>query len=194
MMKWLKDLINWLNETYGAEPINIEWKKDPADNSLATVVINPTKEKPMSKFSKRSAAKLATCDPQLQKLFERVLQIHDCTIVEGRRDKETQNEYFRTGKSKLKWPNSKHNCTAPVLSKAVDVAPYKDGGIPWDDVESFRYFAGIVIGVAAMMDIKIRWGGDWDGDNSFKDQTFHDLPHFELDTLNWMNNDRVDKR
>ena len=30
------------------------------------------------------------------------------------------------------------------------------------------------------MNIKIRWGGDWDSDNIMKDQTFNDLPHFEI--------------
>jgi hypothetical protein len=31
------------------------------------------------------------------------------------------------------------------------------------------------------MNIKIRWGGDWDSDNIMKDQTFNDLPHFQLE-------------
>jgi len=141
------------------------------------MAINHFKMSP--KFSKGSAAKLSTCDMRLQKLMCRVVEIHDCTILEGRRDEATQNEYFRTGKSKLKWPKSKHNCNAPILSRAVDVAPYK-GGIDWKDLKSFYHFAGIVMGVAAQMGIKLRWGGDWDGDNSFKDQSFHDLPHFEL--------------
>ena len=26
----------------------------------------------------------------------------------------------------------------------------------------------------------VRWGGDWNMDNNFKDQKFNDLPHFEL--------------
>jgi hypothetical protein len=30
------------------------------------------------------------------------------------------------------------------------------------------------------MGIESRMGADWDGDFDTKDQTFHDLPHFEL--------------
>lgn len=36
------------------------------------------------------------------------------------------------------------------------------------------------MGVATMMGVKIRWGGDWDLDTDLKDNTFDDLPHFEL--------------
>jgi peptidoglycan L-alanyl-D-glutamate endopeptidase CwlK len=31
-----------------------------------------------------------------------------------------------------------------------------------------------------MIEHHIRWGGDWDGDQDFRDQTFDDLAHFEL--------------
>lgn len=35
---------------------------------------------------------------------------------------------------------------------------------------------------ASTTGVKIRWGGDWDGDWIHTDQSFHDLPHFELVT------------
>ena len=60
---------------------------------------------------------------------------------------------------------------------AVDVCPYP---IDWNNKERFYHFAGYVKGIADSMGIKIRWGGDWDGDTVFDDQSFHDLPHFEL--------------
>jgi len=50
-----------------------------------------------------------------------------------------------------------------------------------------RYFAGYVKGVATMLykngtiKSRIRWGGDWDSDTDLKDNTFNDLPHFEID-------------
>ena len=129
----------------------------------------------MPSFSKRSKSKLETCDKKLQRLMNEVIKHYDCTILEGHRDRATQNEYFRTGRSKLKYPQGKHNSTP---SKAVDVAPYP---IDWEDTDRFYHFAGFVQGMAAGMGIKIRWGGDWDGDHKFTDQTFHDLPHFELE-------------
>ena len=39
--------------------------------------------------------------------------------------------------------------------------------------------AGLVLGIAAVFGIKIRWGGDWDSDNDLNDQKFMDLAHFE---------------
>lgn len=128
----------------------------------------------MPKFSGRSAVKLATCDNKLIKVFFEVIKEYDCTIIKGNRGKLRQNELFRTGKSKVEFPNSKHN-SWPSL--AVDVAPYP---IDWNDTKRFYYFAGYVKGIANSMGIAIRWGGDWDSDNDLNDQTFMDLVHFEL--------------
>jgi len=132
------------------------------------------KEKKVPSFSIRSKSKLATCHPDLQRLMNEVIKHYDCTILEGHRDQATQDEYYRTGKSKLKWPNGKHN-TKP--SQAVDVVPYP---IDWDDWKRFYAFSHFVLGVATQMGIRLRLGADWDGDHSFKDQTFHDMPHIEL--------------
>jgi peptidoglycan L-alanyl-D-glutamate endopeptidase CwlK len=52
--------------------------------------------------------------------------------------------------------------------------------LDWKDMKRFYYLAGIVKAVALARKVKIRWGGDWDGDHDFKDQTFNDLVHFEL--------------
>ena len=37
-----------------------------------------------------------------------------------------------------------------------------------------------MVATALGMGIKLRWGGDWDGDWQTRDNTFDDLPHFEL--------------
>ena len=128
----------------------------------------------MPRFSVSSSARLNTCHIDLQRLFNRVVRDFDCTILEGHRGEADQNEYVRAGKSKLPYPHSKHNFEP---SFAVDVAPYP---IDWNDHERFYFFAGFVKGIAASMDLNIRWGGDWDSDTQVKDQTFMDLPHFEL--------------
>jgi hypothetical protein len=52
--------------------------------------------------------------------------------------------------------------------------------IRWNDVESTYNFIGYVQGIADELGIKIRSGADWDMDNNFHDQSFMDLPHFEL--------------
>lgn len=128
----------------------------------------------MYSFSKSSHIKLSSCHPRLQELFTEVIKYYDCTVIQGWRSNEEQNEYFRTGRSKLRGGQSKHNASP---SLAVDVVPCP---IDWHDYKRFYHFSGIVRGIAFSLEIPIRWGGDWDNDNNFKDQTFHDLPHFEL--------------
>ena len=133
----------------------------------------------MPRYSRTSERRLATCHPDLQELFNRVIQYRDCTIICGHRTKEEQNEAHRTGHSKLKFPESKHN-QDPSL--AVDVMPYFDTAphIRWDDLESTYNFIGFVQGIADELGIKIRSGSDWDMDDDFHDQSFMDLPHYEL--------------
>ncbi len=128
----------------------------------------------MPKFGKKSKSRLETCHPELRRLFQEVVNCFDCSVLQGHRSKEDQDNAYHEGRSKLKFPKSKHN---KKPSEAVDVAPYP---IDWNDKERFYYFAGVVKGIAIKMDIKIRWGGDWDSDTDVKDQTFMDLPHFEL--------------
>ena len=128
----------------------------------------------MPKFSKASASNLATCDVRLRQVFERVIEGFDCTILTGYRDQQTQDDAFDSGASQKKWPDSKHN-RSPSL--AVDAAPYP---IDWEDRERFTYFAGYVVGVGAMLGVKLRWGGDWDQDTEVEDNGFDDLLHFEV--------------
>ena len=128
----------------------------------------------MPRFGRRSQANLATCHPDLQRVFEEVVKIFDCSILCGHRGEEAQNEAYHKGLSKLKFPESRHN-TQP--SVAVDAVPYP---IDWEDRERTTYFAGLVLGVAHGMGITLRWGGDWDRDTEVADNRFDDLPHFEL--------------
>jgi len=130
----------------------------------------------MPNFSKTSLERLETCDERLQKIFKEVIKTWDCTILCGHRSKEDQDAAYNAHprRSKLKYPQSKHN---KIPSIAVDVAPWP---INWNDLGSFYMFAGYVLRVADELDIKIRYGGDWDGDKKTADQHFNDLPHFEL--------------
>ena len=125
-------------------------------------------------FGKTSRSRLDTCHEDLQRLFEIVVMEVDCSVLCGYRDEEDQNRALRDGKSKKKFPESKHNWLPSI---AVDVAPYP---IAWHDMDRFYHFGGFVKATSIHLGIKIRWGGDWDRDYTFKDQNFHDLPHFEL--------------
>jgi len=128
----------------------------------------------MPKFSKQSEDRLKNCHQDLQELFNEVIKFFDCSIICGTRNQQDQEEAFKNGTSKLQWPYSPHNS---YPSRAVDVAPYP---VEFDDIARFYHFAGFVFGVASQLDIKIRWGGDWDMDKVLKDNKFNDLPHFEV--------------
>lgn len=128
----------------------------------------------MPSFGRTSHSRLDTAHPDLQRLFNAVVKEWDCSILCGHRTEEEQTKAFESGNSSVQYPNSKHNS---YPSRAVDVAPYP---IDWDDLGRFYMFAGYVMCKANEMGIKIRYGGDWDGDKRTTDQKFNDLPHFEL--------------
>lgn len=144
----------------------------------------------MYAFSHESEAQLATCHPDLQRLFHEVIKHWDCTVLEGKRSFARQRRNVLKGVSKTL--DSKHVYPLDAPSDAVDVAPYplKWPRRPADtstaelerwmkEYALFYYFAGFVLGTAQQMGIAIRHGGDWDGDRELKDQDFDDLPHFE---------------
>jgi peptidoglycan LD-endopeptidase CwlK len=129
----------------------------------------------MPVFGQLSKERLETCDYDIQRLFNEVIKYWDCKILEGHRGQEAQHAAFiaKPQRSKVDWPHGKHNS---LPSMAVDVAPYP---VNWNDYNRLYYFAGFVLGIAKMMKIKIRWGGDWDSDTEVSDNKFNDLVHFE---------------
>jgi peptidoglycan L-alanyl-D-glutamate endopeptidase CwlK len=133
----------------------------------------------MPRFSSSSLGNLTTCHPYLQLLFNTVIKEYDCKVLEGHRSPERQQELLKQGATKVKFSN--HNYKP---SLAVDVSPYpipnKWGEKDFKELAKFYHFAGFVKGVAFKLGIDIRWGGDWDGDKDFNDQSFDDLVHFEL--------------
>lgn len=128
----------------------------------------------MPRFGNASRRNLQTCDVKLQRIFEEVVKHLDCTVLCGHRGQKEQDEAYKSGRSKVKWPDGKHNSNP---SRAVDVAPYP---IDWSDTARFYYFAGYVMNEARNQGIKLRFGGDWDSDTEVSDESFRDLVHFEL--------------
>ena len=120
----------------------------------------------MAKFGKVSKARLAECDPRLQKIFNRVIEIVDCSVLCGHRGEKKQEEFFKAGKSQKHYPDSKHNKTP---SLAIDVVPYP---VDWTDIVRFKNLAKIVKDTANYFGIEIEWGGDW--------EHLKDYPHYQL--------------
>ena len=134
----------------------------------------------MPAYSVKSRERLNSCHKDLRMIFNAVIAHFDNSILCGHRGEAAQMAAYNSGRSKVKWPNGKHNKTP---SMAIDAAPYP---IDWQDRERFHYFAGYVMGVAEMLHAqgmithRLRYGGDWDMDTEVADNGFDDLVHFEL--------------
>lgn len=140
-------------------------------------------------FGEKSTKRLNTCHIDMKTICNEVIKYIDFSILEGERTLEKQQEYYNAGKSKLDGidKKSKHQ-SSPSL--AIDIMPYRKGTNAFDgDNKSkarFYLLAGYMFMCSEYLyekgDIqhKLRWGGDWDSDKDFKDQSFDDLPHFEL--------------
>lgn len=135
----------------------------------------------MPKFSQESFSKLSTCHVDLQSLFYEVIKYYDCTIIQGYRNQQEQNEAFAEGHTRLLWPHGKHNSNP---SCAVDVTPYP---VNLSNNNLALWFGGYVLGIAqklkdeGKMSHSIRWGGAWDGLGDLDTaKMLDDLVHFEL--------------
>lgn len=131
------------------------------------------------KFSEASARRLLTCHLDLQRLAREALAMGliDFTITEGHRDMETQNRYYDQGKSRVKYPDGKHN---KKPSRAFDAVPWIKDHISYNHLHCC-VLAGIILTCAKKLGIDVRWGGNWDMDSEpITDQDFQDLVHFEL--------------
>ncbi len=124
----------------------------------------------MLAISKKSLKKLQGVHPDIRKVLDEVIKYFDFTVLEGVRTLGKQKEYYNAGRTKTL--ESKH-----LAGRAVDIAPYP---VDFDDTDRFYYLAGYVMGIAGMLNVNLRFGGDWDMDTEVKDTKFKDLGHFEL--------------
>lgn len=142
-------------------------------------------------FGKLSVANLETCHPDLKLIAEEALKISqvDFGIREGFRTLEKQQEYFETGASQCDGiiKKSKHQA---FPSMAMDIRVYvADKPKLTYSVIYLSYLGGVITSVARKLLSEgkichsIRWGYNWDSDNEIgTDQTFQDMPHYELVT------------
>jgi peptidoglycan L-alanyl-D-glutamate endopeptidase CwlK len=141
----------------------------------------------MAIFSKYSLEKIRQCHPDLILVLDEAIKIYDFFIAEAWRGEEEQNKAYASGKSKKKYPYSKHNS---LPSTAVDIYPYPFNFSDNSTLNISRcyYLAGIIYGISeslfreGLISHKVRWGGDWDSDNIYTDEKFRDMGHFELVT------------
>lgn len=145
-------------------------------------------------FGKVSQENLSEIHPDLKLIMDEALKVSDIDfgIHEGSRTIEKQLDYFLQGKSKLDprrsgvLAHAKHVIfDAREKAEAIDLhIASKENA--WDR-EHLCFVAGVITSTAHRLYSEgkilhlIRWGGNWDRDGVIlKDQSFHDLPHFEL--------------
>jgi hypothetical protein len=132
----------------------------------------------MPKFGSASKRELKSCVAELQTLANEVIKIFDFSVLEGHRNERDQNIAFAKGASQRQWPLGEHNSKP---SKAMDVSPWP---IDWKNEEvarqRFVLLAGFMLCTALRLGIKLRWGGDWNGNLDTRDEKFRDYGHFEV--------------
>lgn len=134
------------------------------------------------RFGARSLQKLASADERWVPVCNSIIKHFDFSILHGFRWKAEQDQLVERGWSRTPWPHSHHNVNRHGHNRpgslAIDLAPYRDGGIDWDDHPAFIALYGMIRQAAREHGFVVGWGGDWDRDDEFiADQRFNDLGH-----------------
>ncbi|MBN9219533.1 MAG: hypothetical protein J0I79_16430 [Mesorhizobium sp.] len=127
-------------------------------------------------FGPISEARLKDLHPDLVRVYRRAMswQLLDFMILETVRTQAAANDNAAKGTG-IK--SSKHLRQPDGFAHACDAVPYP---VDWKDTKRFDFLAGVIAAAAKVEDVAVRWGGNWDGDNDFHDNSLEDLPHFEL--------------
>ncbi len=128
-------------------------------------------------MNKTSLKKLATAHEDLQKLAHAVDEVYPIQVICGVRGEKEQDQALLEGKSRLRFPLSKHNLNPSegrLTSYAIDCVPDPDKNpatLDWRDTKAFLRMCEVFEQKAVELGISIRLGGDF---------RFVDLPHIEL--------------
>jgi peptidoglycan L-alanyl-D-glutamate endopeptidase CwlK len=139
----------------------------------------------MFAFSERSLNNLKGVHPKLVEIVNRALELSPCdfTVLEGVRSQARQDELWAQGRTKpgviVTWVQTSgtHGIQSDGYGHAVDLAPYP---IDWNDFNRFDQVANAMLAAATELGVKIRWGGNWDMDDTIHERGESDSPHFEL--------------
>jgi peptidoglycan L-alanyl-D-glutamate endopeptidase CwlK len=158
----------------------------------------------MLKYGARSKKNFEGVHPDLVKVLTYVLEVYgfDHTIVSGVRSDDEQIALYAKGRDSsgnIVDPSrvvthvdginkrSNHQTKSDGYGHAVDAYPYpidlsrkRLSVVRYYHMASYVKAAAIELFTNGEISHLVRWGGDWDSDNVFSDQKFHDLPHYEL--------------
>jgi hypothetical protein len=139
------------------------------------------------KFAESSINMLKEADHDLQLICKGVKDVAeiDFDISCTYRSIEDQKKAYKAGRSQLDGitNKSKHN---HIPARAVDIYCYNGSHADYS-TKNMCYMAGVFRAVSedlyrrGVTRTRLRWGGNWDNDGEIlTDQTFDDLPHYEL--------------
>ncbi len=150
----------------------------------------------MSTFGKQSLASLHGVHPKLGLLMTEAIKNtpHDFTITDGGRTAAMQKALWLKGRNAAgKIVNkslivtqldgyikkSNHQAKEDGYYHAVDLYPFVDGKIDFNDTHSYLpIIAAHILETAKRLNIKIGWGGAWKATKT--SSAGWDKPHFEL--------------
>ena len=126
-------------------------------------------------LSTRSIRRLEGVHPKLVAVVWKAIEVTtvDFSVVEGVRTIAAQKRYFQLGKSKTMRSRHIPSSNACDMACAVDLAPWINGTIEWENPVGWTAVADAMKASAYQLGIPLEWGGDcW--------PTFVDQPHFQL--------------
>lgn len=128
-------------------------------------------------FGDKSRQVFATLDPRLQRVVKELLRYVDVSLLCGTRSRAEQSRLYKEGRTKVRFPKSKHNRNP---SLAVDLAPYPYPKTDEDLRVALGFIAGLAMRIADEHHVTLRWGGDWNMNGNVEDNGFDDLFHLEI--------------
>ena len=136
----------------------------------------------MFELTPKSLVKLIAVDQRLAAVVKLAIELSSVNfiVVEGLRSQARQAELYAQGRTTpgkiVTWvKHSKHQD-----GLAVDLAPFENGTIDWNNEKKFDAIKMAMFAAAAELQTTIRWGANWDGDDKPREKGESDSPHFEL--------------
>jgi len=132
------------------------------------------------KLSNRSLRRLEGVNPKLINLL--LLAIKRTPVdfgvawMGGLRTAEEQNQLFKEGYSQR---DGYEKISNHQLGDAVDLNVFV-GSKMVESEKMLCLIAGVMFSCANELNIRVRWGGDWDEDGDIRDNKFNDMYHFEI--------------
>ena len=128
----------------------------------------------MPTFDAGSAKRLKNAHPLLQKLMNEAIKKTSFMILDSQRGRAAQELAFKQKRTKVHFGNSAHNWSPAI---ALDVVPLP---VDWKNTKAFVALSEVILPLAKELGIPVRWGGDWNMNGKTSDESFVDMPHYEL--------------